>query len=605
MISILFFIFFIQITYSLKPIERLAYLQGNENDLWKQWKSKHNKTYKNRANELRRKIIFMKNLQEIKAMNAAREYDYDAFFDLNKFSDLTEDEFMDLMTMKKPQRSKMNAKNDLNDCVNNNDNINNKIENDNINKSNKSNNNDNNNNNNINNMKSNNKNINYDNNKNNKNDNKNENKSTLKRTRDQINIPLPHPTGKLPDNFSWCNQVGVFGKLNPGEVDLCGGYVMDQGGCGSCYCVGNCHHLQMKWANMTLKRDGVMEFKMFSPQQLLDCEQNGYRCRGGYTDSALDSTHYVATLEDYPYYSGASTSTYKSCVKGKKTPVKLSYTIFDSEEDIESMKQIIHHYGGFVSCVYPKRWGSYAGGILRNVGCKKSDATTHVIDVVGFGKENGEDYIIVRNSWGTDWGINGYVKLASSALCGIGGNDNGDIPVSIVLHVDFSDKEYGPYGAFTTAVDVEPRLYDRTKDPLVNDNDNTDNNNNDNDNNNNDNDKPVTEESNVNVNPETPSQDEGSNKPPLDDTTDVPDTPEDDDAPTVSPNAPVKPESSNVPEISSNNPIENVSESNDVNEYQSTKDTPRSVLVISLYVMAAISIVILVIVVIILHLSIF
>ena len=331
-------------------------------------------------------------------------------------------------------------------------------------------------------MKSNNKNINYDNNKNNKNDNKNENKSTLKRTRDHINIPLPHPTGKLPDNFSWCNQVGVFGKLNPGEVDLCGGYVMDQGGCGSCYCVGNCHHLQMKWANMTLKRDGVMEFKMFSPQQLLDCEQNGYRCRGGYTDSALDSTHYVATLEDYPYYSGASTSTYKSCVKGKKTPVKLSYTIFDSEEDIESMKQIIHHYGGFVSCVYPKRWGSYAGGILRNVGCKKSDATTHVIDVVGFGKENGEDYIIVRNSWGTDWGINGYVKLASSALCGIGGNDNGDIPVSIVLHVDFSDKEYGPYGAFTTAVDVEPRLYDRTKDPLVNDNDNTDNNNNDNDN---------------------------------------------------------------------------------------------------------------------------
>ena len=47
----------------------------------------------------------------------------------------------------------------------------------------------------------------------------------------------------------------------------------------------------------------------------------------------------------------------------------------------------------------------------------------HAVVAVGFGNENGQDYYLVRNSWGAGWGDQGYIKIATQSkgvgICGI------------------------------------------------------------------------------------------------------------------------------------------------------------------------------------------
>ncbi len=63
----------------------------------------------------------------------------------------------------------------------------------------------------------------------------------------------------------------------------------------------------------------------------------------------------------------------------------------------------------------------YKTGILNSSSC--GSTLDHAVLLVGYGSENGQDYWIIKNSWGTRWGDQGYVKIARTAggagICGI------------------------------------------------------------------------------------------------------------------------------------------------------------------------------------------
>lgn len=65
---------------------------------------------------------------------------------------------------------------------------------------------------------------------------------------------------------------------------------------------------------------------------------------------------------------------------------------------------------------------NYSTGVITSEDC--GTKLDHAITAVGFGTdESGVDYYLVRNSWGSAWGDNGYLKIGRNGdgygICGI------------------------------------------------------------------------------------------------------------------------------------------------------------------------------------------
>jgi cathepsin L len=56
---------------------------------------------------------------------------------------------------------------------------------------------------------------------------------------------------------------------------------------------------------------------------------------------------------------------------------------------------------------------SYEDGVYSNANCNKDALATHSLLIVGFGTDQSQgDFWLVQNSWGTDWGQQGFGKIA-------------------------------------------------------------------------------------------------------------------------------------------------------------------------------------------------
>lgn len=64
---------------------------------------------------------------------------------------------------------------------------------------------------------------------------------------------------------------------------------------------------------------------------------------------------------------------------------------------------------------------TYKSGIITgDSGC--GTEMDHAVLAVGWGTENGTDYWLIKNSWGTSWGENGFVRFAIEdglGVCGV------------------------------------------------------------------------------------------------------------------------------------------------------------------------------------------
>merc|ERR1712100_858516 len=120
-----------------------------------------------------------------------------------------------------------------------------------------------------------------------------------------------------------------------------------------------------------------------------------------------------ATEDDYPYR--AMDGTCNNYVNGSGTVT--GYTDVPPH-DADQMRAALDKQPVSVAIEADQSvFQLYHSGVLTSSAC--GTHLDHGVVAVGYGNESGEDYFLVRNSWGAGWGDQGYIKIGANNTCGI------------------------------------------------------------------------------------------------------------------------------------------------------------------------------------------
>ena len=212
----------------------------------------------------------------------------------------------------------------------------------------------------------------------------------------------------LSGSYNWKDE----GKLTD---------VKDQAQCGSCWAFSATETVESAWAI------AGNDIKEFSPQQLVSCDTVDQGCNGGLPSNAFDyikSTGGMCLDSDYPYTSGSGDS--GKCTSplpahtmgtisewGYSTPKCQGFKACteDADATIAALKQ----YGPISIAVDASQWSSYKGNsmVMTSASCSNSPRKMdHAVQLVGYNADADTPYWIVRNSWASSWGNDGFIFLA-------------------------------------------------------------------------------------------------------------------------------------------------------------------------------------------------
>lgn len=153
------------------------------------------------------------------------------------------------------------------------------------------------------------------------------------------------------------------------------------------------------------------------------CTPSTYDCgSGGDVDMGMSYFQKSPVVADrfFPYTSGDSMlkgactvrTAYRRSGKAMRVvdfQVDWVYDYRDSTPGpIEYMKAYIAQYGPIVAYINLDPLQDYVGGIITTEGTGCTPDVNHAVNIVGYTP----DYWIVRNSWGDDWGEDGYFRVA-------------------------------------------------------------------------------------------------------------------------------------------------------------------------------------------------
>jgi len=193
--------------------------------------------------------------------------------------------------------------------------------------------------------------------------------------------------------------------------------VKNQGGCGSCWAFGTTGAVEAHWALAS----GTLV--PLSEQQLVDCAGafGNAGCNGGLPSQAFEYIKHVGGIEaskDYTYTGRDGTCKFSSA----KIAAKITGEVNITEGDETALFDAITNVGPVaIAFQVVSDFQSYRSGVYDSTRCRSGPMdVNHAVLAVGYGTLTSKPYWIVKNSWGTSFGIQGYFYMVRNKnMCGI------------------------------------------------------------------------------------------------------------------------------------------------------------------------------------------
>lgn len=203
-----------------------------------------------------------------------------------------------------------------------------------------------------------------------------------------------------PESFDWREK----GAVNA---------VKDQKSCGSCYAFASTANLE----GLYFRRNN--QSMTFSEQQIVDCDNIDQGCNGGLMENTFTwlKQYGMMSDKDYPYrgYEG-------TCKQDEsKFILKIGgYNLLETKDE-DHIRDFLYMNGPLAIAMNANMLQFYTGGVLEGDDylCDP-DSINHAITLVGWGVEGNTPYWICKNSWGVNWGEEGYFRIVrGKGACGI------------------------------------------------------------------------------------------------------------------------------------------------------------------------------------------
>ncbi|KAK2916939.1 hypothetical protein Q8A67_001313 [Cirrhinus molitorella] len=214
---------------------------------------------------------------------------------------------------------------------------------------------------------------------------------------------LASPGAAVPDTVDWTKEGYVTS-------------VKQQGVCGCCWAFSSVGALE----GLLMKTTG--QLVNLSTQNLMDCSfsYGNKGCKGGWPHYAFKyviANGGIDSESSYPYEGVEGQCRYSPSHRA----ANCTNYYFVTGGDEEALKQAVANFGPISVAVDATNMALYSRGVYNDPSCNND--VNHAVLVVGYGVDSvtGLKYWLVKNSWGTDFGEDGYIRMARNKnnMCSI------------------------------------------------------------------------------------------------------------------------------------------------------------------------------------------